>query len=224
MFKGYSGYVQADAKSVYDILFRASDDKPPDDGGGTCSEVACWAHFRRGFWETAIATKSVVAREALARIGRIFDLDATWRGKPPTEIKRRRDLHLRPHAEALFTWIALEYPKVRDQRGPLRSALGYGVRQKDALLRVFDDGRLILDSRVGDRRGGVQAALGRIRRFRLRARVGCAIAPFPAPATSNRTGGFPASGSPRGCHHIGVMSPSRWAPLSRGGDSAPGSH
>jgi hypothetical protein len=68
MFKGYAGYVQADAKSVYDVLFRASDDKPPDDGGGTCSEVACWAHFRRGFWETAIATKSVIAREALARI------------------------------------------------------------------------------------------------------------------------------------------------------------
>jgi transposase len=161
MFKGYAGYVQADAKSVYDVLFRASDDKPPDDGGGTCSEVACWAHFRRGFWETAMATKSVVAREALARIGRIFDLDATWRGKPPTEIKRRRDLHLRPHAEALFTWIELEYPKVRDQRGPLRSALGYGVRQKDALMRVFDDGRLILDNNRSERALRGNIATGR---------------------------------------------------------------
>ena len=48
-------------------------------------------------------------------------------------------------------------------------------------------------SRVGDRRGGVQAALGCIRRFRLRARVELAITPSPAPASSNRTGGFPAS-------------------------------
>jgi hypothetical protein len=71
-------------------------------------------------------------------------------------------------------------------------------------------------SRVGDRRGGVQATLARICRFRLRARGGCAIAPFPVPATSNRTGRLPASGSPRGCHHVGVMSPSRLAPLSRG--------
>jgi hypothetical protein len=43
----------------------------------------------------------------------------------------------------------------------------------------------------------VQAALGRFRRFRLRARLERTITPSPAPATSNRTGGFPASGSPR---------------------------
>ena len=43
----------------------------------------------------------------------------------------------------------------------------------------------------------MQAALGRLRRFRLRARLELTITPSPAPATSNRTGGFPASGSPR---------------------------
>jgi hypothetical protein len=73
----------------------------------------------------------------------------------------RRDLHLRPHAEALFTWIELEYPKVRDQRGPLRSALGYGVRQKDALLRVLDDGRLILDNNRSERALRGSIATGR---------------------------------------------------------------
>lgn len=31
MFKGYSGYVQADAKSVYDVLFRPASEKPPDE-------------------------------------------------------------------------------------------------------------------------------------------------------------------------------------------------
>ena len=62
-------------------------------------------------------------------------------------------------------------------------------------------------SRVGDRRGGVQAALGCLRRFRLRARVERAITPSPAPASSNRTGGFPASGSPRRRLHVGVMIP-----------------
>jgi hypothetical protein len=142
-----------------------------------------------------------------------------WRGRPPAEIKRLRDAHLRPHMQALFAWAELEFDKVRDQRSSLRSALGYAVRQKDALLRVLDDGRLVLDSRVGDRRGGVKASLVRVRRFRLRARVGCAIAPFPVPATSNRTGGFPASGSPRGCPRIGVMGPFRLVMLSRDRDS-----
>jgi transposase len=152
MFKGYSGYVQADAKSVYDVLFRDPDDRPPDDedDGALRQEVGCFAHCRRKFWEAASA-KSAVAREGLARLGRVFDLDASWRDKPPDQIKRLRDTHLRPHLEAFFAWVTLEYDKVRDQRGMLRSALGYAVRQKDALLRVLVDGRLVLDNNRSER-------------------------------------------------------------------------
>jgi len=162
MFEGYSGYVQADAKSVYDILFRDPNEKPPDgpDEGGQCLEVACWCHLRRKYFEAAF-TKSATAREGLARIARIFELDASWRRKPPVEIKRLRDAHLRPHAEAFFAWAAIEYEKVRHERGLLRSAFGYAVRQKDALLRVFDDGRLVLDNNRSERalRGAI--AIGR---------------------------------------------------------------
>ena len=151
MFEGYAGYVQADAKSVYDILYRGPEDKSTDDGEtGQCLEVACWAHLRRKYWEAALA-KSAVAREGLARIRRIFELDATWRAKPPAEIKRLRSAHLRPHAEAFFAWAAVEYEAVRYERGLLRSALGYAVRQKDAFLRVFEDGRLVLDNNRSER-------------------------------------------------------------------------
>ena len=148
MFKGYSGYVQADAKSVYDVLFRDPRERPADDDvddGAVRHEVGCLAHARRKFWEAAIA-KNAIAREALARLSRIFELDASWRGRSPAEIKRLRDAHLKPHLAAFFAWAELEFGKVRDQRGSLRSALGYAVRQKDALLRVLDDGRLVLDN------------------------------------------------------------------------------
>jgi hypothetical protein len=84
----------------------------------------------------------------------------------------------------------------------------YVIRNFDKLTAYLDNPRLDLTSRVEDRRGGVQVALGRIRRFRLRARIERTITPFPAPASSNRTGGFPASGSPRRRLHIGVMIPS----------------
>jgi transposase len=151
MFKGFSGYVQADAKSVYDVLFRDPRERDDDDEDDAIRrEVGCLAHARRKFWEAAIA-KNVVAREALARIGRIFDLDATWRDKPPSEIKRLRDAHLRPHLDALLVWAELEFDKVKEQRGSLRSALGYAVRQKDALVRVLDDGRLPLDNNRSER-------------------------------------------------------------------------
>jgi len=156
MFRGFSGYVQADAKSVYDLLFVPPDErkkKPPDDeevDPGVRKEVGCWCHARRKFWEAALA-KSAVAREGLVRIGRFFDLEQKWRGRPPDRRKRLRDEHLRPQVEAFFDWAAAEYQKVRDQRGLLRSALGYVVRQKAALLRFLEDGRLELDNNRSER-------------------------------------------------------------------------
>jgi hypothetical protein len=90
--------------------------------------------------------KSEVAREGLFRIKRIYDVERTWRGKPPDEIKRLRNIHSRPLVEAFFVWAAPEYEKVRAIRGPLRSAFGYLIRQKDALMRFLEDGRLRLDN------------------------------------------------------------------------------
>jgi transposase len=158
MFKGYSGYIQADAKSVYDVLFREPE-KPPPEGSPPKEEVGCWSHCRRKFWE-ATRAKNEVAREGLARLGRIFALEATWKAASPEVIKQRRNDHLRPHLEAFFAWAEAEYEKVRDQRGLLRTALGYAVRQQEPLKRVLDDGRLIIDNNRSER-ALVQIAVGR---------------------------------------------------------------
>ena len=163
-FAGFEGYVQADAKNVFDVLFcepeivrRNHPDIEPD--GCTRVEVGCWYHARRGFWE-ATAAKSVVAREGLARIGRIFELDASWRKQPPAEIKRLRELHLRPHVESFFAWVDEQRPLFADQRGYVRSALEYAHNQRHALMRFFDDGRLVLDNSRSER--AIKAvALGR---------------------------------------------------------------
>lgn len=146
-FRGFAGYAQVDAKSVFDALLE-----PPADQEDGCerAEVGCRSHARRRFWE-ATAAKSAVAREGLARIGRIFDLDATWRKKPPAEIKRLRDAHLRPHVDDFFAWAEIEFEKVREQRGLLCSALGYTSRQKHALSRFLEEGRLVLDNNRSER-------------------------------------------------------------------------
>jgi len=51
---------------------------------------------------------------------------------------------------------------------------------------------------VGSGAGAVirRKLLGRIRRFRLRARLGASVIPFPAPATSHAAGRFPALRAP----------------------------
>jgi len=72
MFRGYSGYIQADAHAIYDALFRgkATTGPPPQ-------EVACWSHCRRHFWEAACA-KYPLGREALLRIQNLFRIDQSW--------------------------------------------------------------------------------------------------------------------------------------------------
>ena len=154
-FRGFSGYVQADAKSVYDLLFKPPDERPPPDDGepdlAERKEVGCWAHARRKMWESAITSKDPVAREGVLRIHRIFELDRSWRGKPPDEIRSLRELHLRSHTDAFFAWVAVEYERVKGQRGMLRSALGYAHRQRGPLTRFFEDGRLALTNNQSER-------------------------------------------------------------------------
>lgn len=149
MFRGFEGYVQADAKSVYDALFRDPDPDDPDDDGCLRIESGCWSHARRKFWEAAFGG-NVVAREALVRIGRIFELDAGYRSHPPSKVKQLRDAHLRPHVVTFLEFAAMEYAKVKNERGSLRSALGYCVRQRAALMTFLDDGRLRLDNNLSE--------------------------------------------------------------------------
>jgi len=155
LFRGFQGYVQADAKSVFDLLYRPPAERPPPDDGepdlAERLEVGCWSHCRRKFWEAAITCKDAVAREALLRIKRIFDLDRSWKGKPPEAIKSLREQHLRPHTDAFFAFVEEHHARVKDQRGMLRSALGYAVRQKGPLTRFFDDGRLQLTNNGAER-------------------------------------------------------------------------
>jgi transposase len=155
MFRGFSGYVQADAKNVFDILFREPDE-PPDDGiepdPSKRREVGCWAHTRRYFWEAAAVAKEPVAREALFRIRRLFEMDAKWKKDvPPQKRKLLREQYLGPEIVAFFAFVEVEYEKVRAQRGLLRSALGYAKNQMDALMRFLEDGRLRMDNNHSER-------------------------------------------------------------------------
>lgn len=146
MFKGFAGYMQADAKSVYDVLFRPPEPDDPDDDGCTRVEVGCWAHARRKYWEAALAKQSV-AREALVRIGKLFELDECYRkDNPPSKIKELRQRHLKPLVQEFLAFATDQYEHFKNERGSLRSALGYSVRQADALSRFLEDGRLRMDN------------------------------------------------------------------------------
>jgi hypothetical protein len=104
--------------------------------------------------------KCPTAREGLVRLGRIFELDASWKDKPPSQIKILRAQHLRPHVDMFFAWVEEQRLAFKDQRGYTRSALEYARNQREVLTRFFDDGRLVLTNN-GAERAIKAVALGR---------------------------------------------------------------
>ena len=148
MFRGFKGYIQADAHCIYDALFRGDavdeGEKPPD-------EVACWSHCRRKFWEAAIATKDPTAREAVLRIAILFELEEKWAGLAPSQRHEHRQRVSRPMLNDFFAWAEGAFERVGKVRGPLATAFGYAIRQRDALQRFLDDGRLRLENNAAER-------------------------------------------------------------------------
>jgi transposase len=148
MFKGFSGYIQADAHCVYDALYRgeavAEGEKPPD-------EVACWSHARRKMWEAAVTVKEPVAREGLLRMRALFKLEEGWSDLAPKQRYERRQRVSRPMLDEFFAWAEGVFDRVRGARGPVATAFGYAIRQRDALRRFLDDGRLRLENNASER-------------------------------------------------------------------------
>jgi hypothetical protein len=142
MFRGFSGYIQADAHAIYDALFRgdavADGDIPP-------TEVGCWSHVRRRFWEAGISGFSV-GREGLLRIRQLYQLDQSWSDLPPATRLKKRQTVLRPLVDQFFAWVHAQNDVTSQERGLVTKALGYAIRQQLALRRFLDDGRLRMDN------------------------------------------------------------------------------
>jgi transposase len=149
MFRGFSGYIQADAHAIYDAIFRGEARAGPDDEPPL--EVGCWAHCRRKSWEASVVAKDPVAREALLRMRKLFDLEAEWAHLAPAQRHVRRQLVSRPLVDDLFAWVRVQYARVKETRGLVATAFGYAVRQETALRRFLDDGRLPMTNNHSER-------------------------------------------------------------------------
>jgi transposase len=67
---GFKGVLQADAYSGFAKLYETG-----ADGVARIREAACWAHLRRDFHDVWKATGSPIARDALERIGQLYDIE-----------------------------------------------------------------------------------------------------------------------------------------------------
>ena len=149
MFRGYTGYIQADACAIYDALYRGEARTEPDDPAPT--EAGCWAHARRRFWEAAIVVKDDASREALLRIHALFELEQKWADLAPAQRHARRQLASRAIIDDFFAWAKEQYARVKDVRGLVATAFGYAVRQEAGLRSFLDDGRLPMTNNHSER-------------------------------------------------------------------------
>jgi hypothetical protein len=146
MFRGFSGYIQADAHAIYDALFRGD---AVDDGAEPPAEVACWSHVRRRFWEAAVSGFAI-GREGLLRIRQLYQLDQAWSDLPPAARLQKRKTVLAPLVGEFFEWVRAQDDPSSQVRSLVKKALGYADRQERALSRFLDDGRLRMDNNLSE--------------------------------------------------------------------------
>ena len=111
------------------------------------TEVACWAHVRRGYFDLHQAKASTQAEQALRYIAELYrvEAEAKAKGLDPPARQAYRQQHARPILAAFQHWIADIIPRVAPGSG-LDKALVYTTRRWPALVRYVDDGRLPIDN------------------------------------------------------------------------------
>ena len=96
--------------------------RPPDQ----IKLAFCWAHCRRGFYELHRSTGSLLAEEALRRIGELYKVEAEIRGRSAEERRTVRQERSKPLVEALHAWLTIQLGRpwsLHSRRGdPLRPA------------------------------------------------------------------------------------------------------
>lgn len=109
------------------------------------TELACWAHARRKFFEAWKASGSELAKAAVERIGDVYAIEAELRDLDPAARGQARQRLLAPKLAAFKDWLDDLRPKVLGHSG-LARAVEYTAKRWPALARVAEDGRYPIDN------------------------------------------------------------------------------
>lgn len=139
----FNGTLQVDGYAGFGKLVEARTD-------ASIKLAFCWAHARRPFYEFFTSTQSPLAAEVLARIAKLYEIEADIRGQPPDVRQAVRGLRSRPLVEALHVWLEEHLPRVPGW-ADLAKAMRYVLRHWDGLILYLDDGRLEMDTNVVER-------------------------------------------------------------------------
>lgn len=149
----FGGYLQADAYGGYDGIYATG-----------VTEVACWAHARRKFFE-AKETDGARAAQMLEFARRLYAVEDEAKAKvadllkhnpaaPKDErhevIRALRQEKGQPVLTEIKGWLDREKEIVLP-RSPMAQAIGYTLNQWDALCRYVEHGFLNIDNNAAER-------------------------------------------------------------------------
>ena len=132
---GWTGTLSCDDYGGYDVLFKRQG----------CIEAGCLAHARRKFDELARANASPIAEQAIARIARIYRVEAQAREMTTQARLAHRIQHTQGLWDELHAWMRLERMRVADGGG-IAAALDYSLKRWVALGRFLTDGAVSVDN------------------------------------------------------------------------------
>ena len=141
----YKGYLQADGYPGYEHLYRS----------GTVQEVACWAHVRAKFEKLEKRTQSRIAQQALALIGKLYQIESQWKGQAHTlqlhtHRRQLRQEQALPVLAQIKTLLGDSLQKVA-ANSDAATPINYALQRWQALTRYCEDGRLNIDNNPAER-------------------------------------------------------------------------
>lgn len=109
------------------------------------TEIACWAHARRKFYDLHAAKKSTVAAQALDIIGQLYAIEVKAKDLTTRERQQLRQARAAPIIDELYHWLIEQRQKV--PKGSATSkAIHYSLKRWSALKCYLDDGDIPIDN------------------------------------------------------------------------------
>ena len=148
----FTGWLHADGYAGFGRLYEiagATIRRVLLHGPPRVAEVGCWSHVRRGFFDEWASHKSTIAKEALDRIGALFDIERPIAGQPPDIRRAVRQRTARPRIDELAIWLDAQLKKIPG-KSDLAGAIRYARSRWPALTRYLDDGRLEISNNAAE--------------------------------------------------------------------------
>jgi len=145
-------YLQADAFGGYDGIYAG-------EAGGHVTEVACWAHARRKFYD-ARTSAPAISTQALAYIRLLYDVEGQAKQSAKkaridlasARYRLRQELSV-PRLAQFRTWLESQQAEHGGPvlpKSPMGQAIQYALNQWDALCVYTTDGRLMIDNNASE--------------------------------------------------------------------------